>query len=349
MITTAFTKSFGVAHPLIQAGMAGDCGWQIAAAVSNAGGLGTIGSLGRTPDKLRDEISKCRAATDRPFAINVATFAWAPFADEVLEAAISERVPAITLSFGEVIPALRRCTAAGIRTMVQVQSMAAARGVLAAGTDLLVVQGNEAGGHTGGRGTLSFAAQALAIAGSTPVAVAGGVGNGRGLAAALAMGASAVVMGTRFKATPEYGPSANLDAEQKAAIVASDGDNTVRDSIADIAIAMTWPSGIAGRVLQNRFTEEWLGRAGELRTAVAAVPERYGWTSRNNREEDTILNWAGESAGLIDAILPAAEIVGQTVSEAEALLRAAARMVSGRHSQAGALTSMVDSSAAIRP
>jgi nitronate monooxygenase len=326
VLTTPFTRAFGVRHPIIQAGMASDCGWRMASAVSNAGGLGTIGSIGRNPDGIRDEIRRCRAETDQPFAVNIATFNWAPFADDVLEATLAEKVPAVTLSFGDVTAAIRRARAAGVRVMVQVQTVADARQVLAEGVDLLIVQGHEAGGHTGTRGTLSFAAQAIAIAGETPVAVAGGIATGRGLAAVLAMGASAAVMGTRFKATPEFGP-ASFDAEQKAAIIASDGDNTVHDAITDIAIAMTWPDGIAGRVIRNHFTEEWLGRQAELRTAVAAIPERFGWTTQNNQAPDTVLNWAGESAGLVDRVRPAAEIVTETAAEAEELLRASARLL----------------------
>ena len=180
MLTTPFTNRFGVRHPIIQAGMSSECGWQLAAAVSNAGALGTIGSLGRTPENLSEEINRCRAGTQQPFAVNVATFAWSRFADKLVDVVIAERVPVVTLSFGDVIPALRRCKAAGLRTTVQVQTMAAARAVLAEGPDLLIVQGHEAGGHTGMRGTLSFAAEALGHAAGTPVAVAGGVGNGRG-------------------------------------------------------------------------------------------------------------------------------------------------------------------------
>lgn len=327
MLSTNFTRDFDVDHPVIQAGMASDCGWQLAAAISSAGGLGTIGSIGRMPDNLRSEIRRYREETDRPFAVNVCTFNWAPFADELLDVALDEAVPAVTVSFGGIISALERCRSAGVRTMVQVQTMAEAREVLAAGTDLLIVQGHEAGGHTGTRGTLSFAAQALRAAGDTPVAVAGGIGDGRGLAAVLAMGAAAALMGTRFKATPEFGPLVTLDSEQKAAIVASDGDNTVHDEITDIAMGMTWPPGIAGRVIRNRFTEEWLDRDEDLRTAVAAIPERFGWTTRNNQSPDTVLNWAGESAGLVDAVRPAAEVLRETVAEAEELLRAAAGVV----------------------
>lgn len=326
MLTTSFTRTFNVAHPIIQAGMSSDCGWPLAAAVSNAGALGTLGSIGREPGNLRSEIRRCRSETGRPFAVNVGAFDWSPFAGELLAVAISERVPVITLSFGDVVGALRRCKEAGITTMVQVQTMSVAREVLAEGTDLIIAQGHEAGGHTGTRGTMSFAAEVLAIAGDTPVAVAGGIGNGKGLAAVLAMGASAAVMGTRFKATPEFGPLATFDAEQKASLVASDGDSTVHDPITDIAIGVNWPDGIAGRVIRNRFADEWLGRADELQEAVAAVPEQFGWTTANNQSVDTILNWAGESSGLVKAITPAAEILSETLAEAESLLKAAAAL-----------------------
>ena len=134
-------------------------------------------------------------------------------------------------------------------------------------------------------------------------------------------------MGTRFKASSEFGPLRSFDSEQKAALVASDGDDTVHADITDIAMGMTWPTGIAGRVMRNRFTEDWLGRDEELRAEVAAIPEPFGWTGRNNQAEDTLLNWAGESAGLVDAVRPAAEIVASTVAEAEALLRRAANLL----------------------
>ena len=327
MVTTTFTQAFGIRHPIIQAGMGNDCGWQLASEVSNAGALGTIGSIGRTPDDLREQIGRCRRETSEPFAVNVVAFEWAPFWRELLDVAIVEQVPAVAVSFGDVLPAIQRCRAAGIRVMVQVQTMAAARAALAERPDLLIAQGHEAGGHTGVRGTLSFAAQVLEIAEGTPVAVAGGIGNGRGLAAVLAMGAAAAVMGTRFKASAEFGPLGSFDAEQKAALVASDGDNTVHADITDIAMGMTWPTGIAGRVIRNRFTEEWQGRDDELRAAVAAIPEPFGWTGRNNQSEDTLLNWAGESAGLVDTVRPAAEIVTRTVAEAESLLRESAKLL----------------------
>ncbi len=328
MLTTELTRSFGIEHPIIQAGMSSDCGARLAAAVSNAGGLGTVGSLGRAPDDLAREFAAMREATSRPWAVNIATFNWAPFAGALLEIAIAARPPVITLSFGDVIPALEKCHAAGIPAVVQVQDFASARAVLALRPAAIIVQGNEAGGHTGRRGTMSFAAQVLEIAGEVPVVIAGGVANGRGLAAALAMGAAGVVMGTRFKATPEFGGpgTAHLDFV-RGEIVASDGDHTVWDEIVDIAIGMRWPRGVAGRVLANSFTEEWLGRPDALRADIAAHIPPSAWTSAHTSEPGTLLNWAGESAGLVHEVLPAAEVVRRTVAEAETRLREVARVI----------------------
>jgi nitronate monooxygenase len=328
MLSTPFTRILGIEHPIIQAGMGSDCGVPLAAAVSNAGALGSIGSIGRSPGGLEAELTQMKSATQQPWAVNILTFDWAPFANELVDVAINAGAPVITLSFGDSVPALEKCNAAGVPTIVQVQTFAAARRTLAARPAAIVVQGNEAGGHTGHRGTMSFAAQVLDIAGDVPVVVAGGIADGRGLAAALAMGAAGVVMGTRFKATHEFGsPATQLLDAQQAAIVSNDGDATVCDEITDLALGMTWPQGVAGRVLANRFTSEWLGRSGELRAEVAGQAEPFAWTTEHNSQPDTLLNWAGESSGLIDEVLPAADVVRRAVEQAEGLLRSAGNLV----------------------
>ena len=328
MLKTALTARLAIDHPIIQAGMAADCGVELAAAVSNAGALGTVGTIGRTPDGLEQELARMKEATSRPWSVNIVTFDWAPFAGSLLDLTIAAQPPSITLSFGDPLPALERCLAAGIPAIVQVQDFAAASAVLAAGPAAIVVQGNEAGGHTGRRGTLSFAAQVLDQAGDVPVVVAGGVATGRGLAAALAMGASGALMGTRFKATHEFGgPSTGLLEEQRSSIVQSNGDNTVWDEITDIALGMQWPRAIAGRVLANRFTEKWLGQQEALRKEVAAQEQMFAWTAANNSSPETVLNWAGESSGLVHQVLPAADVVARTAAEAEQLLRDASRVL----------------------
>lgn len=318
-VRTTFTTRFGVDHPIVQAGMGAESGARLAAAVSNAGALGTIGSIGAGPAQLQAEIRSCRTLTARPFSVNVVTWRWAPWADDLLDVAIAERPPIVTLSFGEPCRHVDRVRAAGLRTIVQVQDVAGARAAVAARPDAIVVQGNEAGGHTGRRGTLSFAAQVLDLAADLPVLVAGGIATGRGLAAVLAMGAAGAVVGTRFKASDEYAAAAPL----KDALVASDGSNTVYDEIFDDACGLEWPLRVTARALRNRFTDEWEGRRDALRAEVAARP-LFGFVAELAQSPDTQINWAGESAGLVDRVRPAADIVRTIVADAEARLRAVA-------------------------
>ena len=322
MLVTRLTRSFGIDHPVIQAGMGAEAGPELAAAVSTAGGLGTIGTIATPPDEVKMAIRRCRDLTDLPFAVNVVTFMGAPFRDHIIEAVLREKPAAVTLSFGDPVPTLRLFKGLGIKTLVQVQDFATATAVLAAGPDALIVQGHEAGGHTGRRGTLSFLAQTLAIAGDTPVVAAGGIGDGRGLAAVLAMGAAGVLMGPRFKASVEYG-CADI---YKGVIAASDGDNTLAAPLLDAPFPWEWPANVVGRAVRNAFTAEWEGRDGELKAAVEALPP-FGFLQRLWEDPEQNLNWAGESAGLVGSILPAAEIVRSVVAEAEEMLRRVASVL----------------------
>jgi nitronate monooxygenase len=322
-VRTPFTARFGVEHPIVQAGMGSEAGAGLAAAVSNAGALGTIGSIGGTPDQLASEIGACRAATARPFAVNVVTWPWSPWAMDLVDVVLAERPPIVTLSFGDPLPHLERCRSAGLRTIVQVQDVDGARAALAARPDAVIAQGNEAGGHTGRRGTLGLAAQVLDLAGDVPVLVAGGIGSGRGVAAALAMGAAGAVLGTRFKASDEYAGTPAL----KDAIVASDGGDTLHDEIFDDACGLEWPRRVTGRALRNRFSATWEGRRDELRKTVATYPLPFGFMAELVRDPATEINWAGESAGLVDRVRPAAEIVRTVVADAEARLAALARVL----------------------
>jgi NAD(P)H-dependent flavin oxidoreductase YrpB (nitropropane dioxygenase family) len=316
MIATELTRRLGIEHPIIQAGMGGGSGPALAAAVSNAGALGTLASIGMRAEDVRNAIEETRKLTGRPFALNIVTFPWAPFWEEIVETAIAERPPVVTLSFGTPLPALRRCQEAGIPTIVQVQDLAGAKAALAANPAALIVQGNEAGGHTGRRGTLSFAAQVLDLAGGVPVLLAGGIANGRGLAAAIAMGAAGAVIGTRFKATVEFGGH----PLHKQAIVESDGSNTIYDEVVDLGLMGRWPNGVTGRVIRNGFTDEWEGRAPELEEAVNSLDNPRLFMARYQGRPEMQLNWAGESSGLVDDVIPAAEVVRRTMAQAEELL-----------------------------
>lgn len=315
MLATGLTRLLGINVPIIQAGMGGDAGPALAAAVSEAGALGSMGTIGLSVHVARANIAAVRELTHRPWALNLITFDWAPFTPELVDLAIEERVPAVVLSFGNFEPALARCKAAALVTMVQAQDAGAARRALDGGADAVIVQGNEAGGHTGQRGTLSFAAQVLDMTGAAPVVLAGGVGNGRGLAAALAMGAAGVVMGTRFKATEEF----TATSTQKSAIVASDGSNTAAELLFDLPYPFAWPEGVVGRAMKSEFSETWRGREQELRAKVTEYPP-FGLVAELASDPRTEINWAGESSALVDEVLPAAEVVRRTVAQAEELL-----------------------------
>ncbi|MGH2633451.1 MAG: NAD(P)H-dependent flavin oxidoreductase [Tepidiformaceae bacterium] len=321
MLSTELTRRFGIEHPIICAGMARWAGATLASAVSKAGGLGTIGTIAASPRAVHEEIATLRASTDRPFSANLVCWDWAPFASQMLDVVIEEKVPVVTLSFGTPLAWVEPVKAAGLKVIVQVQDLETARAALAARPDAIIVQGTEAGGHTGRRGTLNFSAQMLDEAGDIPIIVAGGIATGRGLAAALAMGAAGVVMGTRFKATPEF----NADDDLKAQIVASDGTDTFYDEVVDLVRGSRWPNGVTGRVLQSRFTEEWGGKSEALIAAVKSRPEEFG--EAMERDPERRLNWAGESSGLVHELLPAGEVVRRVSAEAEALLRAAAGVV----------------------
>jgi nitronate monooxygenase len=319
MLETAFTRRFAVDLPLVQAGMGIEAGAALAAAVSEAGGLGTLGSIGGTPEQLRVELRACRERTRRPFAVNLVTWSWSPWAMDLVDVALAERPPVVTLSFGEPLRHLGRFRDAGARTIVQVQDVAGARAAIAARPDALIAQGSEAGGHSGRRGTLSFAAQVLDLAGEIPVLVAGGIATGRGVAAALAMGAAGAVLGTRFKASEEFAGA----LAEKEAIVRSDGCDTLQDEIFDDACGLDWPPPVVGRALRSRFSAEWQGRRAELRAEVAKHP-LFAFVLGLDADPATQINWAGESAGLVDRIRPAAEIVREVARESEERLRSLA-------------------------
>lgn len=321
MIRTSFTEVFGVRHPLIQAGM-GDANPDLVVAVCEAGALGSLGTIGKPLDQVAAEIAEVRSRTNHPFAVNIVTFDWAPFARDMVAVAIKAGAPAITLSFGDPAPGISACHETGVRAMAQVQDLAQARHALALGVDVLVVQGNEAGGHTGLRGTLSFAAQALDLAGETPVAVAGGIADGRGVAAVLALGAAAAVMGTRFKTCTEH----PAQPREKTEILQSDGGDTFAGPENDLAYGLVWPPGVVGRAIRNGFTQEWEGKGDTIRQKVAADGRPFGFVM-DLYQQGTSVNWAGESAGLVSRSQPAAEVVEDVMREAEERLRSVTAML----------------------
>jgi nitronate monooxygenase len=314
ILRTKLTELLGIRHPVLQAPMGGTAGGRLAAAVSEAGGLGLIGGGRGDSEWLEREFA---AAGNQRVGCGFITWALAAH-PELLEPVLEHAPAAVMLSFGDAAPFIGRIKAASAAVICQVQSLAQARRVLDEGADIIVAQGSEAGGHGAVRATLPLVpavVDMVAAAGrQVPVVAAGGIADGRGLAAALMLGAAGVLVGTRFHAAEE----SLLPAAAKQRIVRGSGDDTLRTKIFDIAIGGDWPQEYTGRVLPNRFSEMWRGREAAL-AADPAELARYA-EARAGDDFDTAVIHAGEGIDLIDAIEPAGAIVARLVAEAEAAL-----------------------------
>ena len=313
-LRTKLTELLGIRHPVLQAPMGGTAGGRLAAAVSEAGGLGLIGGGRGDSEWLEREFA---AAGNQRVGCGFITWALAA-RPELLEPVLQHAPAAVMLSFGDAAPFIGRIKAAGAAVICQVQSLAQARRVLDDGADIIIAQGSEAGGHGAVRATLPLVpavVDMVAAAGrEVPVVAAGGIADGRGLAAALMLGAAGVLVGTRFHAAEE----SLLPQAAKRRIVDVSGDDTLRTKIFDIAIGGDWPQEYTGRVLPNRFSEKWRGREAAL-AADPAELARYA-EARAGDDFDIAALHAGEGVDLIRAIEPAGAIVARLVAEAEAAL-----------------------------
>jgi nitronate monooxygenase len=286
---------------------------RLTAAVSAAGGLGILGGGYGEEGWLTRELDLL-ARSGRRFGVGFITWSLAT-QPHLLDLALERRPAAVMLSFGDPRPFVEPIKRAGAQVICQVQSLAIAREAAAAGADILVAQGTEAGGHGISRGLISLVPEVVdAVKGEIPVVAAGGIADGRGLAAALMLGASGVLLGTRFYATEE---AAGAQAA-KERIRAATGDDTVRSIVFDISRRNVWPAPFTGRCLRNAHTERWLGREVELlRDGDAA--EEYA-EARQANDFDVAAVIAGESSGLVHDITTVGAVVDRIVSGAEALL-----------------------------
>jgi len=319
-IRTALTEAFGLEYPIVLApmgpgsAMGGVGGGRLAAAVSNAGGLGLVGGGYGDPNWVRTQLELVRSSTERSWGIGLITWY---ITEEVVDLALRYHPAAVLLSFGDIRPYASPIKAAGCTLLCQIQEVEAAREAVEAGADIIVAQGREAGGHSGPRSTLPLVPAVVDAVAPVPVLAAGGIADGRGLAAALMLGAQGVMMGTRFSAATE-----SLTHEQaKARIVAARAADTVQTRVVDIVRGYaSWPEPYTGRVLRNDFCERWHGREGELEAALDTEAPAYQ-SAFQDGDFDTAAIFAGEAVDLIDAVVPAGELVQRTGAEAEARLR----------------------------
>jgi NAD(P)H-dependent flavin oxidoreductase YrpB (nitropropane dioxygenase family) len=305
---TAVCELLGIELPIVQAGMSSYTTPELVAAVSNAGGLGIIGGLSRSADELREEISKIRELTSRPFGVNHVV---SQIDQEAIDVTLNLRVHILSLSWGRAPELTRRAHDAGIKVVHQVNSPVEAGQVAADGADVIVAQGTEGGGHVGGMSTLPLVPQVVDVVNGVPVLAAGGIADGRGLAAVFMLGAQGALIGTRFLATPE----ASGRGHSKDVILNALGSETVASKFFDDVFGLRWPGALV-RTIRSPLLDRWAQRQQDW--ALAADQIRPSLEAAIAAGDFV---FAGEAAGLIHDIVPAGELVLRIAREAEALLR----------------------------
>jgi len=325
-LDTSLCSALGIDYPVVQAPIGSASTPELAAAVSAAGGLGTLAVSWRPPAETREAVRATRDRTDRPFAVNVVLdpeTGVAP-ADETLDAALGAGAKLVALSFGDPEGYAGRVHDAGGTLLVTVGSAAAAREAVAAGADVVVAQGWEAGGHVQSTvATLPLVPRVVdAVAEDVPVVAAGGIADGRGLAAVLALGADGAWLGTRFVATAESA----AHVEYKRAVVDAGEDDTVYGR----PFPEGWPDQ-PHRTLENETTDRWdrqgrppLKERPDADEPVARSPDgepvgRYADLpplSGMEGDIEALPHYAGQSTGLTDAVCPAGAVVDELVATA---------------------------------
>jgi enoyl-[acyl-carrier protein] reductase II len=291
------TKLFGIEYPIVQAGMIWASGWRLASAVSNAGGLGLIGSGSMYPDVLKEHIQKCKAATNRPFGVNVPLL-YADI-DKHIQTIIEEKVPVVFTSAGNPKTWTSVLKKEGITVVHVVSSTKFAQKAEEAGCDAVVAEGFEAGGHNGREETTSLVLiPAVSGAIEIPVIAAGGIATGRQMLAAFVLGAEGVQVGTRFVASTE---ASSHICFKEAVINSKEGDTML--SLKKI---------VPVRLLKNKFFEEVQKAeqkgAGEeeLKKILGRARAKIGMFEGDMEEGELEI---GQVSALVKEIIPAAEIV----------------------------------------
>jgi nitronate monooxygenase len=315
VIKTPLTDLLETEHPILLAPMDVVSGTALVMAVSGAGGFGMLGGGYGERSWLAKETAKLARLSDNGFGIGFITWSLAK-QPELLDIALGVRPRAIMLSFGDPRPFAPRIKAAGALLICQVQDEDMASQALDAGADVLIAQGTEAGGHGASRTTLDVVPAIVDLAaGRVPVVAAGGIADGRGLAAMLMLGASGVLMGTRFYASQE----ADIAGEAKQRVCAAGAGNTIRGIIFDLSRNNVWPAPFTGRCLINDHARRWMGREVELMQNVREVAAEYA-AAKVAGDFDVAAVIAGEAVGLIHDIPPAADIVRRIAGEAEQIM-----------------------------
>lgn len=305
------TILLGIKYPIIQGGMAWTSDAILAAAVSNAGGAGIIGSGGRTTEWVEEEIARAKKETDKPFGVNIMLMA--PNVKEIVDVVCKHKIAFVTTGAGNPVPFIQKLHAAGVKVIPVVPNVKLAKRIAAAGADAMVIEGMEGGGHIGTQTTMALLTNVLREHYMIPVLAAGGIADGRGIAAALLMGADGVQMGTRFLVTKES--PAHIKAKE-AIVAATDTDSAVTG----------FSRGRGVRCLENEFTrayhaKEVAGMPNEELDRFATGTNRMG-IKDGELVKGTVM--CGESLNVITDIPSCKDVMEQLVAEARKTLKAAA-------------------------
>jgi len=304
---TRIQDLLNVEYPIIQGGMAWVANADLAAAVSNGGGLGVIAAGSMPPDLLDAEIKRLKQMTDKPFAVNIMLMS--PTAEDAIEVVAENRVPVVTTGAGSPGKVIERLKPLGTIIIPVIASVAHAKRVERQGADAVVAEGTEAGGHIGELTTMVLVPQVVDAV-SIPVVAAGGIADGRGVVAAFALGAEGVQVGTRFVCAAE---SPAHEAYKRAIIEATDRSTVVTGR----------STGHPVRCIRNKLTKKFE----ELESNGASIEELEALGTGRLRAAviDGDVEWgsvmAGQSAGLVKKVQPAAEIIRELFDDAERVLR----------------------------
>ncbi|MGH7874195.1 MAG: NAD(P)H-dependent flavin oxidoreductase [Candidatus Binatia bacterium] len=315
MIHTRICDLLGIPHPIVLGGMGNATTAPLVAAVSNAGGFGTLGTSAFATASLEREIAAIHERTDKPFGINHLLF---QIQEDMFAVTLRSRPTLVAFAWARQEQNLRgyvqRAHDAGAKVMYMAGEVSEARRAADAGADILVAQGSEAGGHVGWMASLPLVPMMVKALAPVPVLCAGGIADGCGLAAALALGAEGVLLGTRFLATHE----SPLHANFKQAIVDTDGHDTVLTEIPDLAGQRVWP-GAMSRAKRNRFIERWAGREWAIRQNAAEIGKELAKARAAGDIDNASLSY-GQDAGLIDSIKSVKEVIQDIIAEAEQII-----------------------------
>jgi len=315
MLKTALCDRLGIEVPIILAPMGTCTSAEFAAAVSNAGGLGGIGSLFRSTAAVKRDIDGVRRLTSRPFAINHIP---QTLDAEAFRCTLEARPAVISFALADPGDLVRQAHDVGSLVMLQVTTVAQAVQAAERGVDVIIAQGGEAGGYCGEVSTMTLVPQVVDAVSPVPVVAAGGIFDGCGIAAALMLGAVGVNLGTRFITSTE----APAPEEWKQAITAAKSEDAIKvDVINDISpLPGTEGFHTVPRSLPTAFLDDWSGKREAARRDRDRLRGQIVATTQAGRQHECVL-WAGQTAGGINEILSVGEIMRRLIAETEAALR----------------------------